>query len=134
MEVTTDREAFCCTAGARLFLREAWQEQALPLPSLGATLGHPSAVATLAIARFPRYAMQKFDTHPCTTEALRYTSPPVCYNAAMEDTQQGEEIAHSLLMTPALCAAIAKQYHLSLYPVRRLSGGEECEIWLTTSD
>src|SRR2546421_7085994 len=59
---------------------------------------------------------------------------PVCYNGAMEDTQQGEEIAHSPVMTPALCTAIANRYHLSLSPTRRLSGGEECEIWLATSD
>src|SRR5712692_11160207 len=59
---------------------------------------------------------------------------PVCYNGAMEHTQQGEEIAHPPVMTPALCAAIANRYHLSLHPARRLSGGEECEIWLATSD
>ncbi len=52
----------------------------------------------------------------------------------MEDTQQGEERAHPPVMTPAFCAAIAKRYHLSLFPSRRLSGGEECEIWLTRSD
>src|SRR6266567_3810859 len=52
----------------------------------------------------------------------------------MEDTQQGEERAHPPVMTPALCTVIAKRYHLSLLPARRLSGGEECEIWLATSD
>jgi len=52
----------------------------------------------------------------------------------MEDTQQGEERVHPPVMTPALCTAIANRYHLSLSPARRLSGGEECEIWLTTSD
>jgi len=56
---------------------------------------------------------------------------PVCYNGAMEDTQQGEEKAP--VMTSALCTAIANRYHLSLSPARRLSGGEECEIWLATS-
>ena len=51
----------------------------------------------------------------------------------MEDTQQGEERARPPVMTPALYTAIANRYHLSLSPVRRLSGGEECEIWLATS-
>jgi Ser/Thr protein kinase RdoA (MazF antagonist) len=37
-------------------------------------------------------------------------------------------------MTPALCAAIVNRYHLSLSPARRLSGGEECEIWLAASN
>ncbi len=37
-------------------------------------------------------------------------------------------------MTPALCSAIASQYHLALRPVRQLSGGEESEVWLTISD
>ena len=59
---------------------------------------------------------------------------PVCYNGNMEDTQQGEEIAHSPVMTPALCVAIANRYRISLSPTLRLSGGEECEIWLATSD
>src|SRR5260370_18816415 len=59
---------------------------------------------------------------------------PVCYNGAREDIHQGEERAHPPVMTPALCTAIANRYHLSLSPARRLSGGEECEIWLATSD
>jgi Ser/Thr protein kinase RdoA (MazF antagonist) len=37
-------------------------------------------------------------------------------------------------MAPALCSAIASQYHLALHPVRQLSGGEESEVWLTISD
>src|SRR5215469_10519299 len=52
----------------------------------------------------------------------------------MEDTQQGEERSHPPVMPPALCAAIVNRYHLSLSPARKLSGGEECEIWLATSD
>src|SRR5215472_4423717 len=52
----------------------------------------------------------------------------------MEDTQQGQYISHSRVMTPGLCAAITNRYHVPLTPARRLSGGEECEIWLATSD
>ena len=39
-----------------------------------------------------------------------------------------------VMMTPALCEAISKCYHLNLHPVRQLSGGEESEIWLARSD
>jgi len=64
--------------------------------------------------------------------AQKQAAQPLCYNCAMEDTQQGEERAHAPVMTPALCTTIANRYHLSLSPARRLSGGEECEIWLAT--
>src|SRR6266516_5811418 len=58
---------------------------------------------------------------------------PVCYNGAMEELIKAKK-EHIPVMTPALCAAITNRYHLSLLPARRLSGGEECEIWLATSD
>src|SRR2546423_5049788 len=51
----------------------------------------------------------------------------------MEELIKAKE-EHTPVMTPALCAAITKRYHLSLSPTRQLSGGEECEIWLATSD
>ena len=52
----------------------------------------------------------------------------------MADMYQGKESVHASEMAPALCTAIARVYHLSLEPVRQLSGGEECEIWLASSN
>ena len=65
---------------------------------------------------------------------LNQISSSICYNGEMDKFPQGKDRTQASVMTPVLCPAIAKRYHLSLQPVRQLSGGEESETWLTTSD